>query len=247
MWYRVRLSWDNPASQLGAYEVYQNAVNKANAAGGYSVFDQDGRILYTAPALVKTMSYKAKLLKKAGSHKKGQTIIVTRDKKKRWVMTDGTIVGAKSDMDLLTQIYDNTCKYDKLTAESWVNKEGFASSTPYLFWCNKYGQRVYIFKGKKGAWQLLKTYKCSTGSINYSDNCDQGVGFNWKIYNKDKAFRTANGGIQKWNMHYSSPGGNSIHKGSVGKPATHGCIGMAENSVKWVFDNIPINTRVIVF
>ena len=45
--YRVRLSWDNPDSQLGAYEILENA--KANCPAGYSVFDSNGKVVYAAP------------------------------------------------------------------------------------------------------------------------------------------------------------------------------------------------------
>ena len=43
-WYRVRKSWADEKSQLGAYEVLQNA--KANCPVGYKVFDSDGKVVY---------------------------------------------------------------------------------------------------------------------------------------------------------------------------------------------------------
>lgn len=247
MWYRVRLSWADTGSQLGAYAIYENAVKKANEVGGYSVFDEAGNCLYTSPLPVKTMSYKAKLLKKVGSYAKGKKVVVTRNRKKQWIIeADGTVVPNKSDMDLLTQIYDPNCRYTKEQVEAWINAQGTASSTEWLFWCNKYGQRVYIFKGKKGAWVLQKSYKCGTGNIKYGDGSDQGVNFSWKIWDKQKVFEGPRG-KQYYNQHYSSKWGNSIHKGSVGKPSTHGCIALAEKAAIWVFNNLPINTRVVVF
>lgn len=45
--YRVRKSWDNAKSQVGAYSVLQNAKNACNKAGaGYYVFDSKGEIVY---------------------------------------------------------------------------------------------------------------------------------------------------------------------------------------------------------
>lgn len=50
--YRVRKSWDNAKSQIGAYSVLQNAKNACNKAGaGYYVFDSKGEIVY--PATIK--------------------------------------------------------------------------------------------------------------------------------------------------------------------------------------------------
>lgn len=43
-WYRVRKSWEDKASQLGAYMLYDNAVN--NCPAGYAVFDDMGTALY---------------------------------------------------------------------------------------------------------------------------------------------------------------------------------------------------------
>lgn len=47
-WYRVRKSWNDAASQLGAYKVYDNAVN--NCPAGYAVFNDSGEVLYRMAA-----------------------------------------------------------------------------------------------------------------------------------------------------------------------------------------------------
>ena len=43
--YRVRKSWDNISSQIGAYSILQNAINAC--ASGYSVFDNTGKVVFT--------------------------------------------------------------------------------------------------------------------------------------------------------------------------------------------------------
>ena len=52
--YRVRKSWDNVASQLGAFSNLENA--KAACKAGYSVFDENGKVVYPA-AETKTEFY----------------------------------------------------------------------------------------------------------------------------------------------------------------------------------------------
>lgn len=42
--YRVRKSWDNPSSQLGAFSSLENA--KAACKSGYYVFDENGKVIY---------------------------------------------------------------------------------------------------------------------------------------------------------------------------------------------------------
>lgn len=44
--YRVRKTWADSKSQLGAYKVLQNAKAKADANPGYSVFDAGGTVVY---------------------------------------------------------------------------------------------------------------------------------------------------------------------------------------------------------
>lgn len=44
--YRVRLRWDLPETQIGAYWILENA--KSNCPAGYSVYDESGKDVYTA-------------------------------------------------------------------------------------------------------------------------------------------------------------------------------------------------------
>ena len=45
-YYRVRLSWEDAKSQLGAFTKYDVAVREADAHPGYKVFDENGNCLY---------------------------------------------------------------------------------------------------------------------------------------------------------------------------------------------------------
>ena len=46
--YRIRLSWDNPTSQIGAYKVLDNAILACQKAGqNYKVFNSNGEIVYS--------------------------------------------------------------------------------------------------------------------------------------------------------------------------------------------------------
>ena len=48
-WYRVRKSWSDASSQIGAYKVLDNAKAAADEHAGYTVFDLNGKAVY-APA-----------------------------------------------------------------------------------------------------------------------------------------------------------------------------------------------------
>ena len=45
-YYRVRLSWADKASQIGAFTVFQNAKNCVDANPGYAAFDDGGNQVY---------------------------------------------------------------------------------------------------------------------------------------------------------------------------------------------------------
>lgn len=47
-WYRVRKTWDDPSSQKGAFKVMEYARDCADENPGYSVFDENGRTLYSS-------------------------------------------------------------------------------------------------------------------------------------------------------------------------------------------------------
>lgn len=46
--YRVRNNWANPESQIGAYSSLDNAKKAADQHPGYSVYDSNGKIVYTS-------------------------------------------------------------------------------------------------------------------------------------------------------------------------------------------------------
>ena len=48
--YRVRKSWSDAKSQIGAYKVLDNAKKKVDANAGYKVFDASGNIVYPVAA-----------------------------------------------------------------------------------------------------------------------------------------------------------------------------------------------------
>ena len=46
MFYRVRKSWDQPDSQIGAFTILKNALLQAALNPGYMVFDEDGNVVF---------------------------------------------------------------------------------------------------------------------------------------------------------------------------------------------------------
>ena len=56
-YYRVRKTWADAASQIGAFKQQENAVNLCKVNSGYCVFDPNGKQVYPAAATAATVPY----------------------------------------------------------------------------------------------------------------------------------------------------------------------------------------------
>lgn len=61
--YRVRKTWADKKSQIGAYKVLNNAKNAADKNPGYSVFDNSGKVVYAPGGTPASTSFKPYLVK----------------------------------------------------------------------------------------------------------------------------------------------------------------------------------------
>lgn len=55
VWYRVRKIWSDASTQKGAFAVLENAKTCANKYEGYSVFDDNGKVVYTSVSKIPYM------------------------------------------------------------------------------------------------------------------------------------------------------------------------------------------------
>lgn len=61
--YRVRKTWADSKSQLGAYKVLDNAKKKADENPGYSVFNESGKVVYSGKTSTPAQTFKPYLVK----------------------------------------------------------------------------------------------------------------------------------------------------------------------------------------
>ena len=160
--------------------------------------------------------------------------------------------------------YDSKTKtgldYTKERKEEYVNSKGYASSTKYMIWCNLYTQRVNIFKGSKGKWKLIKTGRCTSGRFAHGTKKSDSMQID-----KKKPFRERISPMSNLPYYYNYlsyfNGGNSFHtpcyrsgttrfinsvKSSL-QPGTQGCVRCTVEMAKYIYNNVPLNTRVVVF
>lgn len=60
-WYRVRKTWGDASSQKGAFKILDNAKNCADANPGYSVFDDNGKVVYVGKNTVPDVPFLVKV------------------------------------------------------------------------------------------------------------------------------------------------------------------------------------------
>lgn len=177
-------------------------------------------------------------------------------------LDDGTVGWINwSDYQVSRDKYYQTDDYSTAAKEGFVNQKGYTSSTKYMIWVSLKTQRVNVFTGSKGNWTLSKTYLCATGT-NITPTCT-GV---YYIYSKtprwrfdgyvdgkytDDATRVYNvsifwGGQALHSIIYNSKD-DSVSDGNLGMPRSHGCVRLAMENATYIYQNIPINTRVVVY
>lgn len=134
--------------------------------------------------------------------------------------------------------------------EQYVNENSFNSSTGYFVWIDLASQKVNLFTGSSKNWKLLKSMSCSSGKASTPT-----VKGNFSIQSKGSYFRVNSNVICKY---YSQFYGNyllhsvlldnngNVVDGTLGKPVSHGCVRLAIDDAKYIYDNVPIGTAVLV-
>lgn len=139
-----------------------------------------------------------------------------------------------------TEYYQGLRYYDRTSAEYFVNALAKTSRTKYLIWVSTYTQHLYVFQGSKGNWKLIKDWECSTGA----GESPTPTGFNKQLERK-VSYRH---GVKWWCPFQTW---NSIHgklsSWYMGGPASNGCVRNFDPNAKWVYDNCPNGTALIVY
>ena len=141
--------------------------------------------------------------------------------------------------------------YSDETKVDFVNSMGYDSTTEYLVWVNLYTQRVNVFQGYQGNWELIQSFECatgknasptSTGVYTYSalqDKWDLGSTYvePVMIYNGGEAFTS---------RPYDSET-DEITDETIGKPVSGGSVRMRGDDIAWMSENVPVGTLVVVY
>lgn len=132
--------------------------------------------------------------------------------------------------------------------ENIVNVIDLPSYTNYLIRVSISEQKVYIFNGTNRNWKLVDEFSCASGTSGTPT-----VTGNFFVGNKGPQFSTPNGIVCKYftqiqgNYLFHSvlfdKNGNLVD-GTLGNGVSHGCVRLALENAKYIYDNVPIGSGI---
>ena len=132
-----------------------------------------------------------------------------------------------------------------------IRAQSYSSSTSYLMLVDRAACKVGIFTGRQGAWNFLYFWDCAPGTA--ATPTVSGV---FTVQSKGYYFDSGSsrcywytqfyGNYLFHSVLYSKYTGDLVD-GRVGIPLSHGCVRLVIGNAKWIYDNIPSGTKVVVY
>ena len=233
-----------PYSQLEYYNTAQDYIEICKSSYKQALFEEADKLAsedYYTKAIDLLSSADTSILSSNDKdiENKISSIEIARDE---YLATDYYIDNAQTTSTSLLQ---------NLNTET-INTLNIESNTPYFVYVNLNAQKTYVYEGSSNNWTLEKEFDCSTGIESeatpkgvytvtgrgdwfYSDQYEQG-GKYWVQFWGDYLFHS---------LPYDESQ-STIVDYTLGVPASHGCIRLAVEDSKWLFDNMPDDTKVII-
>lgn len=139
----------------------------------------------------------------------------------------------------------------KTAAENTVNTKDTPTYTKFFIMTSLSEQRVYIFNGEPHNWKLINTFECTSGSSETPT-----ITGHFYVEGKGLAFKTKNDIICKY---YTQIQGNylfhsilfdkngNVVDGTLGAALSHGCVRLALQNAKYIYDTVPMGTGIWIY
>ena len=127
----------------------------------------------------------------------------------------------------------------------------YSSSTPYILMVNRSTHKVGIFQGWRGSWTPIQYWDCGDGAP--STPTVTGV---FTVKSRGYYFDSGNARCYWYTQFYGnylfhsvlySKYNGSLLDGRVGMALSHGCVRLKIENAKWIYDNIPSGSTVVVY
>ncbi|MCR5214028.1 MAG: L,D-transpeptidase family protein [Eubacterium sp.] len=133
-----------------------------------------------------------------------------------------------------------------------IKAQGYSSSTNYLIMIDRSSYRLYVFKGSKGNWSMLKNYPMSDGAS--TPNGEFTMGIKLTSFGEEKGYSCwyasqiqGNYLIHSVGYAVGSQNPSDIIDGRMGVTISHGCIRLEIENAKWIYNNVPSGTKIVIY
>ena len=136
------------------------------------------------------------------------------------------------------------------TIENFVNYKGLSSSTSYLIWVDTKAIYTYVFTGYQGHWNLVRSMRSTVGSAETPT-----ITGTFKVIGKGSYFTVPD--HEEWICKYYTQFyqnylihsvvydvNDNLVDGRLGKKLSHGCVRVALENAKYIYDNVPLGSTV---
>lgn len=127
---------------------------------------------------------------------------------------------------------------------------GQSSGSRYIIGVDTARCYVGIFQGSAGNWKPLKWWPCGPGKM--STPTVKGV---FRVQGRGYSFGSGYT-CYYWTQFYGNylfhsctyrQGTRTILDPTLGRPVSHGCVRLDINNAKWIYDNVPRGTKVVIY
>lgn len=146
--------------------------------------------------------------------------------------------------------YDKFNSTDTAGKEAFMNGNSLISKTSYFITVSLTNREVNIYEGSNKNWSLIETFSCSVGASKTPTITGEfTIGEKGKSFGQNKGFicyyyTQISGNYLFHSTLYNLDGSDQDSR--LGLAISHGCIRMAKDSAKYIYDNIPRDTTVLI-
>lgn len=152
-----------------------------------------------------------------------------------WKLTDSGAMVSSTEMKMLAKA------------------QSYASNTKYLILVDRSACRVGIYTGKAENWKQSKFWSCSPGKPSTPTVSGtftvQGKGYYFDSGRARCFYYTQFKGNYLFHsvLYAQTSRPSKIIDGRLGMQLSHGCVRLDVNNAKWIYDNVPRGTKVVIY
>ena len=136
-------------------------------------------------------------------------------------------------------------------AEMSQMAQAYNSNTNYLILVDRAACKVAVYAGRFGAWNNIMYWDCAPGKSSTPTVSGtftvQGKGYYFDSGSARCYWYTQFYGNYLFHSVLYSKYNGSLMDGRVGIPLSHGCVRLQIDNAKWIYDNIPRGTQVVIY